>query len=85
MNLAGELVISKSRFFEIARGLDELFRDSNAQLLAADTLDRLDSIARGLEGREDGERVANGSIGRWAVAVPPAPRELPGDPGRSST
>ena len=69
MNLAGELVISKSRFFEIARGLDDLFRDSNAQLLAADTLDRLDGIAQGLEGRESGERLANGSIGRWAAQV----------------
>ena len=69
MNLAGELVISKSRFFEIARGLDDLFRDSNAQLLAADTLDRLDGIAQGLEGRENGERLANGSIGRWAAQV----------------
>ena len=69
MNLAGELVISKSRFFEIARGLDDLFRDSNAQLLAADTLDRLDGIARGLEGRDEGERVANGSVARWAAQV----------------
>ena len=69
MNLAGELVISKSRFFEIARGLDDLFRDSNAQLLAADTLDRLDGIAQGLEGREEGERVANGSVARWAGQV----------------
>ena len=69
MNLAGELVISKSRFFEIARGLDDLFRDSNAHLLAADTLDRLDGIARGLEGRDEGERVANGSVARWAAQV----------------
>ncbi|WZP00219.1 chemotaxis protein CheA [Isosphaeraceae bacterium EP7] len=69
MNLAGELVISKSRFSEIARGLDELFRDSNAQLLAADTLDRLDGIAQGLEGREATEHLAGGSIGRWAAQI----------------
>lgn len=70
MNLAGELVISKSRFFEIARGLDDLFRDSNASLLAADTIDRLDGIAQGLEAREeDGERLANGSVARWAAQI----------------
>ena len=69
MNLAGELVISKSRFAEIARELDDLFRDSNAHLLAADTLDRLDGIAEGLEGREAGEHVADRSIGRWATQV----------------
>ena len=67
MNLAGELVISKSRFFEIARGLDDLFRDSNAHGLAADAIDRLDAIARGLEGRDGGEPSANGSLGRWAA------------------
>ena len=70
MNLAGELVISKSRFFEIARGLDELFRDSNAQLLAADTLDRLDGIARGLEGRRRrGGMSPAGRSARWAAQV----------------
>ena len=67
MNLAGELVISKARFFEIARGLDELFRDSNAHMLAADTVDRLDGIAQGLEGRDG--LVANGSAARWAAQV----------------
>ncbi len=69
MNLAGELVISKSRFLEIARGLGDLFHDSNAQLLAADTLDRLDGIALGLEGHQDGTHLANGSLGRWAAQV----------------
>ncbi len=63
MNLAGELVISKARFFEISRGLEELFRGSNAQLLASDTSDRLDSIARGLEGLRAG---GDGSAERWA-------------------
>ncbi|WP_406697990.1 chemotaxis protein CheW [Singulisphaera sp. Ch08] len=63
MNLAGELVISKARFFEISRGLEELFRGSNAQLLASDTSDRLDSIARGLEGFQDS---GDGSTERWA-------------------
>ena len=69
MNLAGELVISKSRFAEIARGFDDLFHGSNAQLLAADTIDRLDGIARGLEGREAGEHMVSGSVGRWAAQV----------------
>jgi two-component system chemotaxis sensor kinase CheA len=49
MNLAGELVINKARFVDIARGLDELFRGSNAQALALDTEERLESIGRGLE------------------------------------
>ncbi len=60
MNLAGELVINKSRFFEISRGLEDLFRSSNAQFLAVDTLDRLDSIAGTLEDMD------GGSIERWA-------------------
>jgi two-component system chemotaxis sensor kinase CheA len=64
MNLAGELVINKSRFLEIARGLDELFRSSNGQLLAADSLDRLDTVVRGLEAIE-GDVERNGSIARW--------------------
>ncbi|SIO40436.1 two-component system, chemotaxis family, sensor kinase CheA [Singulisphaera sp. GP187] len=63
MNLAGELVISKARFIEISRGLEELFRGSNAQLLASDTSDRLDSIARGLEGLQ---AAGDGSTERWA-------------------
>jgi two-component system chemotaxis sensor kinase CheA len=50
MNLAGELVITKARFVAITRGLEELFRGSNAQSLASDTRERLDSITRGLDG-----------------------------------
>jgi two-component system chemotaxis sensor kinase CheA len=69
MNLAGELVINKSRFFEIARGLDELFRTSNARLLAADTLDRLDNLARGLEGFDDRQRVSQGALERWSAQL----------------
>jgi len=66
MNLAGELVISKARFIEISRGLEELFRGSNAQLLASDTSDRLDSIARGLEGLQAYGGTGDGSAERWA-------------------
>ena len=47
MNLAGELVINKARFVNIAKGLEELFRGSNAQALATDTEERLESITRG--------------------------------------
>ena len=65
MNLAGELVINKSRFFEIARSLEELFRSSNAQLLASDTVDRLDTIAEGLGELADRRRLDDGSIERW--------------------
>ncbi|MGE3820304.1 MAG: Hpt domain-containing protein, partial [Isosphaeraceae bacterium] len=49
MNLAGELVINRARFYEIAQGLEDLFRDSNARLLTADTQDRLDSLCHELE------------------------------------
>jgi len=66
MNLAGELVISKARFFEVSRGLEELFRNSNAPLLAADTSDRLDSIARGLEGLLANGAGDDGSAERWS-------------------
>jgi len=62
MNLAGELVINKARFIEIERGLEEVFRGSNAELLASDTMDRLDAIMRGLEDGPDG----SGSGSRWA-------------------
>ena len=44
MNLAGELVINKARFVNIAKGLEELFRGSNAQALATDTEERLESM-----------------------------------------
>ncbi len=61
MNLAGELVINKARFVEIARGLEESFRGSNAEILAADTVDRLDSILQGMEATGVG-----GPAERWA-------------------
>ena len=67
MNLAGELVISKARFFEIARGLEELFRGSNAQLLALDTRDRLEGLASGLAALDDGGGGAGGPLERWAA------------------
>ena len=87
MNLAGELVINKARFVEIARGLEELFRGSNAQ-------------APGVRHRRSGSRAspagwtasprraarsADGSVERWAGAGPPAPRELPARSRTSST
>jgi two-component system, chemotaxis family, sensor kinase CheA len=64
MNLAGELVINKARFAEIARGLEEVFRGSSVDILAADTMDRLDAITRGLEEKGDAE---GGSGTRWAA------------------
>ncbi len=64
MNLAGELVINKARFAEIARGLEEVFRGSNVDILAADTLERLDVISRGLD---DKDAVEGGLGTRWAA------------------
>ncbi len=70
MNLAGELVITKARFVAIARGLDELFRGSNARALTSDTRERLESLTRGLEALSEikgGSSV--GSLDRWSVHV----------------
>ena len=74
MNLAGELVITKARFVAIARGLEELFRGSNAQALTSDTRERLDSITRGLDGLAEikagsGPTAAGGSPDRWSAQV----------------
>jgi two-component system chemotaxis sensor kinase CheA len=70
MNLAGELVINKARFVNIAKGLEDLFRGSNAQALAVDTEERLESITRGLDGMiglNGGS--SEGSADRWAGHV----------------
>jgi two-component system chemotaxis sensor kinase CheA len=70
MNLAGELVINKARFVDIAKGLDELFRGSNAQALATDTEERLESLTRGMDGIAGLKSgVSDGSIDRWAGHV----------------
>jgi two-component system, chemotaxis family, sensor kinase CheA len=70
MNLAGELVITKARFVAIARGLEELFRGSNARALTSDTQERLESLTRGLEGlTEIKSGSAGGSLDRWSIHV----------------
>ena len=70
MNLAGELVINKARFVNIAKGLEELFRGSNAQALATDTEERLESITRGLDGMIGLKAGSTeGSVDRWAGHV----------------
>ena len=70
MNLAGELVINKARFVNIAKDLEDLFRGSNAQALATDTEERLESISRGLDGM-GGLKTGSteGSLDRWAGHV----------------
>jgi two-component system chemotaxis sensor kinase CheA len=73
MNLAGELVINRSRFYEIASGLEDLFRDSSAPFLTADTQDRLESLNHDLEAFADQPQragtsgVAGGALDRWIV------------------
>jgi len=70
MNLAGELVITKARFVAITRGLEELFRGSNAHALTSDTRERLDSITRGLSGlAEIKGGSSGGSQDRWSAHV----------------
>jgi two-component system chemotaxis sensor kinase CheA len=67
MNLAGELVINRARFLEIAGGLEELYRDSTAALLSSDTQDRLDSLSNDLNAVLDqSARGGNsGATERW--------------------
>ena len=68
MNLAGELVITKARFVAIARGMDDLFRTSNARALTSDTHERLESISRGLEAlTESKSSSCNNPLDRWSV------------------
>ncbi|MDX2037160.1 MAG: chemotaxis protein CheW [Isosphaeraceae bacterium] len=62
MNLAGELVISRARFFEIAKDLESLFRESNAAALALEARDRIDDLARAISGLSSGEDAANERI-----------------------
>ncbi len=70
MNLAGELVINKARFVNIAKGLEELFRGSNAQALATDTEERLESMTRGLDGFAGvNTGLTEGAVDRWAGHV----------------
>ena len=70
MNLAGELVITKARFVAIARGLDELFRGSNARSLTSDTRERIETLTRGLEGLVQIKNDSSGSsLDRWSVHV----------------
>ncbi|WP_337174098.1 chemotaxis protein CheW [Paludisphaera sp.] len=70
MNLAGELVINKARFVDVARGLDDALRGNDARGLAADTEERLETILRGLD------RVtaaagggSDAAVDRWAGSV----------------
>jgi two-component system chemotaxis sensor kinase CheA len=63
MNLAGELVISRARFAELTGGLEELFRASDARLLAADTQDRIDCLLEGLDSVLGPAR--GGAADRW--------------------
>ena len=71
MNLAGELVINRARFFEITQGLEELYRNSNARLLTADTQDRLDSLGRELDAFEgaDSDGDSRATVERWGIQV----------------
>jgi two-component system chemotaxis sensor kinase CheA len=61
MNLAGELVINKARFAQIAGGLRDLFGEAASPQLAADSLALVDHLAQALEaegpGRRDGAHV----------------------------
>ncbi|MDG3008242.1 chemotaxis protein CheA [Paludisphaera mucosa] len=71
MNLAGELVINKARFIDVAKGLDEVLRGSDARSLAVETEERLDTIMRGLDHVVGGAgaRAGDGAVDRWAGHV----------------
>ncbi len=65
MNLAGELVINKARFVQVARGLADLFRSSNANGTAAETQDRMESLEASLDGFSEDRPVSYAVIERW--------------------
>jgi two-component system chemotaxis sensor kinase CheA len=71
MNLAGELVINKARFIDVAKGLDEVLRGTDARGLAVETEERLDTIVRGLDQvvGAAGSRAGDGVVDRWAGHV----------------
>lgn len=56
MNLAGELVINKARFAQIADGLRTLFQEAASPQLATDSQAIVDGIARALEEGAGGQR-----------------------------
>lgn len=66
MNLAGELVINKARFGQIMTGLRGVYGGPDVQLLAADTEDRFDSLARALDHLERATGADDAApVGRW--------------------
>jgi two-component system, chemotaxis family, sensor kinase CheA len=71
MNLTGELVITKARFVEIANGLQDVFKATDAQMLIADTLERIESLAHTSEGP-----VSARSSERWIAQLREDFREI---------
>ncbi|MEW4567322.1 chemotaxis protein CheA [Tautonia sp. JC769] len=65
MNLAGELVISRSRFADLTRELETMLRDSDVRLLAADSQDRLDCLLEGLDAVLGSSARSQGIRERW--------------------
>jgi two-component system chemotaxis sensor kinase CheA len=60
MNLAGELVINKARFVQIANGMQSIFHGKSAQFAARDISDRLGGISKLLaDAREQGNGLAD--------------------------
>ena len=85
MNLAGELVITKARFVAISRGLEELFRGSNAHdadLRHPRAAREHQPRARG-PGRDQELGSSGDSTGPLVGSRPPAARQFPRDPGRA--
>ena len=66
MNLTGELIISKSRFVDVARGFDDALRGSNAKALAGETEERIDALLRGLD-QITGASATGAAVDRWAA------------------
>jgi len=69
MNLAGELVINKARFVDVARGLDDALRGGDARGLAAETEERLEIILRGLDQVATAAGRSDAAVDRWAGHV----------------
>jgi two-component system chemotaxis sensor kinase CheA len=70
MNLAGELVITKARFVAIARSLEDLFRGSSTSTLTSNSRERLESIARSLDGLAGVKASSTAKTDdRWSVDI----------------
>ncbi len=66
MNLAGELVIIRDRFADLASTLNETIKSTSTQVLASDALERLETVRRGLIPEDQPEDSPYHASSRWS-------------------